>query len=84
MYTIRKLPSAENPSCRHVTWASSVFHESSHTVPHRLLMHISTLPSVLLPPISLTSPTRQGTGTNRIFKLSTLYNVKINIDELHN
>ena len=39
------VPIAENPSCVHATLASEVLQESSHTVPHALLLQISTRPS---------------------------------------
>ena len=38
-------PWVEYPSCRHTTVASELPQESSHTVPHSLSMHTSTLPS---------------------------------------
>ena len=50
-------PSVGYPSCRQTTLASVKFHPSLVTVPHWLLMHISTHPSFeLLPSTSLTSP----------------------------
>ena len=49
-----------NPSCLHTTLASLLSHPSSHTVPHSLLIQISTLPSKgLKPPDNLTSPYEQ-------------------------
>ena len=65
-------PIAENPSCVHTTLASEVLQESSHTVPHALLLQISTRPSYwFVPPWSLMSPLVHGTvgkGKNRPFK----------------
>ena len=44
-------PWVEYPSCRHTTEASILLQPSSHTVPHTLFIHISTLPSFgTLPP----------------------------------
>ena len=43
-YAIAHVPIGENPSCLHATRASKVLHESSHTVPHALLLQISTRP----------------------------------------
>ena len=49
-----------NPSCLQTTLASLASHPSSHTVPHSLLIQISTLPSKgLKPPDNLTSPYEQ-------------------------
>ena len=49
-----------NPSCLQTTLASLLSHPSSHTVPHSLLIQISTLPSKgLKPPDNLTSPYEQ-------------------------
>ena len=49
------------PSCRHNTVASLLPQESSHTVPHRLFMQISTLPSFgMLPPASRSWPCIHG------------------------
>ena len=54
------LRSLFSPSCLHTTWASLLSHWLSHTVPHWLLMHISTLPRLASPaPISLTAPSTQ-------------------------
>ena len=55
------VPISENPSCLHTTVDSFSSHSSSHTLPHCLFLHTSTLPSLLfLPPLSLTSPSSQG------------------------
>ena len=51
------IPSDENPSCLHATLASDVSQKLSHTVPHALLLQISTRPSEqFVPPRSLMSP----------------------------
>ena len=51
------IPSNGSPSCLLTTFAPWSSQESSQTVPHVLLKHNSTLPSVLsLPPASLISP----------------------------
>ena len=39
------------PSCLHATLASSMFHPSSHTVPHVLFKNISTRPYVNVCPV---------------------------------
>ena len=44
------IPIGENPSCLHTTLASEVLQESSHAVPHVLLLQISTRPSYLCVP----------------------------------
>ena len=60
LYTNRYLPVGENPSCLQATLASGVPQASSHTVPHVLLLQISTLPSPrFLPPRSRISPFEQ-------------------------
>ena len=54
------IPAAEYPSCLQTTVASDMSKESSQTVPHTLLAHTSTRPSlILLPPISLMLPSAQ-------------------------
>ena len=54
------IPVEENPSCLQATCASVVPHESSHTVPHWLLLQTSTRPSrAFVPPTSLMSPVAQ-------------------------
>ena len=54
-------PWVEYPSCRHTTVASAFPQKSSHTVPHSLLMQISTLPSLaMIPPTSRSWPGVQG------------------------
>ena len=54
---IMELPVETNPSCLHTTTASLVFQESSQTVPHTLLLQISTRPSVMaVPPTSRKAP----------------------------
>ena len=55
---------SENPNCLQTTLASTAVKESSHTVPHVLLLHSSTRPSRLLgPPTSLTVPPTQPVHT---------------------
>ena len=57
---VTTLPVEANPSCRQATLASGVPQKSSHTVPHTLLLHISTRPSLEFdPPRSLISPWTQ-------------------------
>ena len=59
-----------NPSCLQTTLASLSSHPSSHTVPHSLLIQISTLPSKgLKPPDNLTSPYEQLAVTRYIYVL---------------
>ena len=54
------IPVGEKPSCLQATLASGVPHESSHTVPHCMLLQISTLPSIEFDPTrSLMSPFEQ-------------------------
>ena len=54
------------PSCWHTTEASVLSQESSHTVPHRLFVQISTLPSFgMLPPASRSWPVVQTAEYNR-------------------
>ena len=54
-------PWLEYPSCWHATEASVRPQESSHTVPHRLSTHISTLPSfAMLLPARRSWPVAQG------------------------
>ena len=54
------IPVGEKPSCLQATLASGVPHESSQTVPHCMLLQISTLPSIEFdPPRSLMSPFEQ-------------------------
>ena len=45
LYFNQPIPVDTNPSCLHATLASEVLQESSHTVPHALLLQISTRPS---------------------------------------
>ena len=53
-------PEFTNPSCLQATRASASPHRESHTVPQIFRRHISTRPSVLLPPpCSLISPSVQ-------------------------
>ena len=60
LYTNAGVPVGENPSCLQATLASGVPQASSHTVPHVLLLQISTLPSPrFLPPRSRISPFEQ-------------------------
>lgn len=40
------------PICLHTTWASFMFQESSHTVPHWLLWKTSTLPEQVFSPLT--------------------------------
>ena len=55
-----KVPVGWNPSCLQMTLPSRTSQLLSHTVPHALLIHTSTLPSRLVaPPTSLTSPSEQ-------------------------
>ena len=55
------IPIVENPSCLQTTLASDVLQESSHTVPHVLLLQSSTRPSYrFVPPRSLISPLVHG------------------------
>ena len=59
---VTALPVEANPSCRQATLASGVPQKSSHTVPHTLLLHISTRPWLEFdPPRSLMSPWTQPT-----------------------
>lgn len=51
------IPVETNPSCLHTTTASMLPQESSQTVPHTLLLQISTRPSVIaVPPTSRKAP----------------------------
>ena len=51
------VPVETNPSCLHTTTASFAPQESSQTVPHTLLLQISTRPSVIaVPPTSRKAP----------------------------
>jgi hypothetical protein len=52
-------PVVLNPSCLQTTWALAALHWLSHTVPHSLLLQISTRPLVVLPPSSLMAPGMQ-------------------------
>ena len=67
-------PRMEYPSCRHTTVASILLHESSHTVPHTLLLiQISTLPSFgMLPPSSCSWPVVQG-AASKIMHVTSVY-----------
>ena len=59
-YTPSCLLVSANPSCRHITLASSVSKPPSHMVPHALLRHSSTLPfNALVPLWSLREPSLQ-------------------------
>lgn len=44
-YLIVELPVVDIPSCLHTTIASVLLQKSSHTLPHWLITHTSTLPS---------------------------------------
>ena len=56
-YMIMELPVETNPNCLHTTTASLVSQELSQTVPHTLLLQISTRPSVIaVPPTSRKAP----------------------------
>ena len=64
------IPIGEYPSCLHTTLASEVLQESSHAVPHVLLLQISTLPSYLcVPPWSLISPLVHGAAVKDNIRL---------------
>ena len=55
-----KVPVGWNPSCLQMTLPSRTSQLLSHTVPHALLTHTSTLPSrSFAPPTSRTSPSEQ-------------------------
>ena len=66
------LPLEEYPSCRQTTIASEWPQKSSHTVPHVLLLHNSTLPWVDDEPLpaSLMSPVVQPEWSNRVASIS--------------
>ena len=70
-------PIGENPSCLQATLASVVSQKSSHTVPHWLMLHISTRPSRGLCPLwSLISPYAHITE----MKNTDSYNYKTSIE----
>lgn len=54
-----QLPEPKNPSCLQATCASASSQPSSHTVPQVSSWHISTRPSVEVPPWSLIAPSAQ-------------------------
>jgi len=57
------IPWGEYPFCLQTTAASVSSQDSSHTVPHVLLMHTSTLPIVgFLSPVIRTAPSKQRSG----------------------
>ena len=73
--THKHVPVGKNPNCLQATLASGVPQASSHTVPHALLLQISTLPSPrFLPPRSRISPFEQR-ATNIMEEKENNYNI---------